>query len=88
MGLASCIITNGGQFTQAGGGILRGDVTLRCAEHLITDHMFFDGRATEQGRVKMGVQMPMGLAATVHRRLMKAHAIGKDGLKKVIVANG
>ncbi len=70
------------------GGLLRGDVPLGTGQHLVAHHELFDRGRAQEGRVEVGVQLPVGIAAAVRGLAVPAHAVGEAGLEEVVVAGG
>ena len=75
-------------FAEAFCGVFGGDVALGHAEHFEADHEFTDGSRAQQGRIEVGVEVPLGVGCAVCRGLMEAHGVRKAGLEKVVEADG
>ena len=71
---------------QARGGIFRGHVTLRHAEHFEADHELAHGRRAQQRRIEVRVQVPLGVRLAVARPLVEAHRVGKRRFEQAVVA--
>mgnify|MGYP000620958469 CR=1 FL=1 len=54
-----------------GGSLFGGDVALRRGKHLVSDHVLFYGRAAQQRRVKVRVQVPIGMFRAIGRLLVR-----------------
>src|SRR5690348_4889792 len=65
--------------------LLRSQIALRAAQHLETNHKFPYCRRTQQRRIKMRVQMPLGMRSIIGRTLVKAHRIRKWRVEQMIV---
>lgn len=73
------------QLPQPRRGLLCRNVALRIRQHLIADHELLDRRRAQQWRVKVGVQLPMGIRLTIGWLPMPPHRIGETGLEKIVI---
>jgi hypothetical protein len=73
---------------QALGSAFGSDVPLRHSQHLKADHEFSDRRRAQQGRIEVGVEVPLRMGSAIGWCLVEAHGVGEAGLKEQIKTGG